>query len=905
MRMQPLAIAISCLLGASSSAWAEQSAAEQVERIEVTGSRIKRVDMEGATPITTITADELAKSGFATVGDALRSSNLNAFGSWGGGSNNGWGSQATVQLKGASAFNTLTLLDGKRMAKSPVLDGGAANINTIPMAAVERIEILTDGASAIYGTDAIAGVVNIILKKDFEGIQLDGRMDRPSNEGGDSSNLSFTGGLNSDKGHLVFTFEHYEQKPIMQSQRWFTQPFVVPGGDASDYQDWVNVSPTGRVLTQGAAGNWVYSAPFANSDRDCADVYGDKFVGVLNDSDYPGDTLCAYDYTKAAATTVDQSRNNTLLHYTYELSDSLQLTARAYWAANETRDISAPVPAWISIPNGLPAYTTAEGLELVELVADPSAGMNFRFDTAGDRVAEHHDNIFDYLLALNGTADFISWDLAFNYNKYSNFTWGTGYQLKGASSDLIGHWDTNSNSFVGWDPRDPNSPMPGGATANYDKRMTATYLDINGGASMDLFELPGGFSALYIGASYREESLDSKVDALAEAGMITGGNGGSGGEGEREVWATYFEFMLPLFDSLELNLAGRYDDYSDFGGTFNPQLSLRYRPLESLMLRASWGTGFRAPTLSDLYQGTSESYGDITNYLSCYDNQEDIDSCSRTDNAPTLTGGNLELEAEESESYNLGLVWDINDNFNVSVDYWSLEITNMIEELSASEIVRTQARLWQAADAQGQPRPDVSDIYPGTAISRLGNGRIDYVQSQKLNLGRSEREGLDLSFSGTLETEFGDWKLGLGWSHYFKYTYTYASAGEQVLGDDVAGREGTPEDRLNLTLDWNYGDHAVSYFSNFIGSQTSWDVLDDSWDPAVGQTIDDGKLYELDSIWYHNLSYTYTLPWNNSLSLGVTNLTDEDPVLAYDGSYNSNLYDIRGRTYWAGFRQAF
>lgn len=124
--------------------------------------------MEGATPITTITADELAKSGFATVGDALRSSNLNAFGSWGGGSNNGWGSQATVQLKGASAFNTLTLLDGKRMAKSPVLDGGAANINTIPMAAVERIEILTDGASAIYGTDAIAGVVNIILKKDFE-----------------------------------------------------------------------------------------------------------------------------------------------------------------------------------------------------------------------------------------------------------------------------------------------------------------------------------------------------------------------------------------------------------------------------------------------------------------------------------------------------------------------------------------------------------------------------------------------------------------------------------------------------------------------------------------------------------------------------------------------------------------
>lgn len=172
--------------------FAADNSDETVERIEVTGSRIKRIDMEGASPITTITADELAKSGFSTVGDALRSSNLNAFGSWGGGSNNGWGSQATVQLKGASAFHTLTLLDGKRMAKSPVMDGGAANINTIPMAAVERIEILTDGASAIYGTDAIAGVVNIILKKDFEGIQFDARMDRPTQEGGDSSNMSFT-----------------------------------------------------------------------------------------------------------------------------------------------------------------------------------------------------------------------------------------------------------------------------------------------------------------------------------------------------------------------------------------------------------------------------------------------------------------------------------------------------------------------------------------------------------------------------------------------------------------------------------------------------------------------------------------------------------------------------------------
>lgn len=896
MKYSKLATSLTMMFGAYSITCvaAEQTGTDKMERVEVTGSHIKRIDLEGATPITVITADELASAGFATVGDALRSSNLNAFGSWGGGSNNSWGSQSTVQLKGASAFHTLTLLDGKRMAKSPVLDGGAANINTIPMAAVERIEILTDGASAIYGTDAIAGVINIILRKDFEGVQFTARGDRPSQDGGDSGNLSFTGGLTSDKGNLVFTFEHYEQDPIMLSERWYTRPFVKEGGDPNDVQDWVNVSSTGRVLKQGGAGGWVWSAPFANDDLSCADVYGKDFIGVLDDSNYPGDTLCAYDYNNAAANSVDSRRDNTLVHYTYDINDDIQLTARAYWAANETKDISAPVPADIAIPNGLPAYTTAEGLQLVELVADPDAKVGYRFDTAGDRIAEHQDNIYDYLIGLDGTYGDVTWELSANYNKYSNFTWGTGYQLAGATTDLVGSWDEDSNSFVGWDPRDPNSELPPGATANYDKRMVATYLDISGGASMDLFELPGGFAAMYLGASYREETLDSKVDALADAGMIIGGSGGSGGQGERDVSAVYTELLVPVLEGVELNLAGRYDNYSDFGSTFNPQVSLSYQPIDAVLLRASWGTGFRAPTLSDLYQGTSEGFGWIKNYLGCYGNGEDIDSCDRWDYGATRVGGNEDLEAEESTSYNLGLVWDITDTINISVDYWNLETENLIERLDASEIVKTQAKLWEAADEAGVARPDVGTVYPGTSINQLGNGRIDYVVSQKLNIGLSERSGIDVSADALFETEIGDFRLGLGWSHYLEYKYTYSEAGVQILGDDIAGREDTPDNRINLTADYNWQDLTLSYYGNFIGSQKSWDLIEGT-----------EELYEVDSIWYHNLTANYELPWNNSVAVGVTNLTDEDPSFRYDGTYDSNIYSIRGRTYWASFTQSF
>jgi iron complex outermembrane receptor protein len=209
-----LAVMISSCCALTSSVQAEGTTnAEEVERIAITGSRIKRVDIEGASPITVIEAADLLKAGFTTIGDALRDSNLNAFGSWGGGSNNSWSSQSTVQLKGASSQHTLVLLDGKRLSKSPVLDGGASNLNIIPMAAVERVEILTDGASAIYGSDAIAGVINIIIKKDFEGIRFDLHTEHPSLDGGEQNRFSFTGGLSSEKGNLVIPWS------IMSNQK--------------------------------------------------------------------------------------------------------------------------------------------------------------------------------------------------------------------------------------------------------------------------------------------------------------------------------------------------------------------------------------------------------------------------------------------------------------------------------------------------------------------------------------------------------------------------------------------------------------------------------------------------------------------------------------------------------------
>ena len=871
------------------------NADEEIERISVTGSRIKRMDIEGASPITIISSADLINSGFTTVGEALRQSNLNAFGSWGGGSNNGWASQNTVQLKGASAQHTLTLLDGRRMAKSPVLDGGATNLNTIPMAAVERIEILTDGASAIYGTDAIAGVINIILKKNFEGMEIKAKAERPSLEGGDANSFSITGGLSSDKGSLIFTIEHYQQDIIMQSARDYTQPHLLEGGDPTDANDWSNLSWTGRVLKQGGAGGWAWEHPFAN-DTGCGDVYGDKFIGPVNDRNYAGDSLCMFDYTQDAGQSVASKRDNTLLNYTYNVSDNIELTARAYWAKTETQDISAPTPATISVPQGLPAYTTDAGLELKELYADPWAGVGYRFDTAGNRIGEHHDTVYDYTIALEGTEDSFEWDVAVSYNNYVNFTWGTGYLLDGAQNDLVGAWNNDTNQFEGWDPRDPNSALPAGATANYDKRMTADYLDFSGGVSFDLIELPSGELGVYVGASYRKESLDSQVDALAESGRIIGGNGGSGGKGDREVSAAYFEMMIPVLDSLEVNLAGRYDDYSDFGGTFNPQVSVRYNPIESVMLRGSYGEGFRAPTLADLNQGITEGFGTLTNYIGCYEAGDAIDSCDLREEAATQTGGNPDLGPEESQTMNLGLVWDITDNIDFSLDYWKLDTDGLIQGISSNELLQTQAKLYEAADAQNIPRPDISLVYPGAAIALLPNGRIDHVTAPVINIGETEREGIDIAVNANFETDFGEFDFGVNISKYLTYKYTYVDDGISIISEDQAGRHDVPDVRININIDYTLNDHSIHYFTNYTSAQATWDYN--------GEDEESG-LYEIDAHMTHNLSYNYMTPWNSSVTLGVNNLTDEEPEFDKWGGFNGNLYDIRGRIYYASFSQSF
>ncbi|ADN76892.1 TonB-dependent receptor [Ferrimonas balearica DSM 9799] len=878
---------------ATAPVWAEETSNnEEPERIEVTGSHIKRIDMEGASPVTVLSAEDLINTGFSTVGDALRSSNLNSFGSWGGGANNGWGSQSTVALKGSSAFHTLVLLDGHRMAKSPVMDGGAANLNTIPMAAVERIEILTDGASAIYGTDAIAGVINIILRKEFSGVEVAAKGEWPEAEGGESNHYTFTGGISGDLGSVVFTWEHYERDAIFMKDRDYSRNQLKEGGDPRYVYDYTGLSASGRTLVR-SSDSWDYLVPLTSGDCSAYNTSGkNEFFGPLEDASYPNDRICAYDYTLEAAIQNDQRRDNALVNYRYNINDEIALTARAYWAYNETIDTSAPTPAGIWFDKDLPSYTTAEGHELVEVFNGDH--MLYRFNTMGNRRAEHNDSILDFMIALDGSHDLLSWDFSFNHNRYNNFTWGQNYIHTPSLTDAVGDYNAETGEFEGWDPRDPYSEVPDAVKANYDKRNESSYWEAMGGVSVDVFELPGGTTSVYVGASYREEAYRSEVDAQAEAGNVYGGNGGAGGTAEREVWAAYFEMLFPILDNLELNVAGRYDDYSDFGDTFNPQVALRYNPIEDLMFRASWGTGFRAPTLTDLYSGLQEGYGWRKNYVRCYDNGTSPADCGEWDYAAAYTGGNEDLEPEESESYNFGAVWNIGDNHYVKADYWHLELENLIQDYNPNLVLLSQVFLWENGVDEY-----IGDVVPGLGYEIGANGRLQGIYSLTGNFGASEREGLDIELGGNYETQLGDIGWNLAWSHYLKYTeeYTDEETGETAVSEDKAGRKYYPDDRINVSVDWTLGDHAVALYAYYISKQ------ENDWvDPETGVR----EVYDqFDSYTSVNASYTYHLPWQGSLSVGGRNLFDEDPRLDENGETDTALYDIRGRTWYATYKQSF
>ncbi|GIU24218.1 TonB-dependent receptor [Shewanella schlegeliana] len=837
----------------------EEESADSVERIEVTGSRIKRGDLEGASPVTTITAEDMKVEGNFTVADALRNSNLNSFGSFSERSGSSAQSQATIDLRGAGSSRTLVLIDGKRFPGSPTLGGSSANLNAIPMAAVERIEILTDGASSTYGSDAIAGVVNIIMKKDFQGLEFTvGGGTRERDSGLTSKEFSVLAGYEMDKGNITFAWDHQDRKGISDADRDYTAAKI--NGDYDTAQAYVDTDGWSIYGATVAAPDFSTASASPLCDDLIAEYGSDTFRKVKADVDWsPGSEYCMYAYGNVSYNKASIDRNTVYVDANYEVAEDVEWFGRVMFTQNKSFGRYAPpAAAWnnMSADNPNNPY-------------DEETKGYFRWVGIGTRDGNVTDYNQDYLTGLRGTIsawDDASWEFYYHYNQADNKSVGEYYlSYSGLAYNQANDIDLGSEEGIE------------NMKATTLTQGSAVFNQYNAGINFDAFELPGGEAGHYFGMEYFEQDYSEVYDAQSEAGLIGGSAGNSAG-GDRQVWAAFYEVALPVVDSVEVNLAIRYDDYSDFGGNTAPKASVRWQALENIVFRASYSEAFRAPALDQLYAATTFSAETGTDYPFCETNGISREDCS-SGQIDTYISANDNLGPETSKYTNVGVVWDVIDELGIKVDYFNLNIDNVISQRSNTGVMEGiyDGSLTPTSTFYVERAPSTPSGGLGKAL-KVGTG---YANGDKLEI-----EGIDVSLSSAFETEIGDFNINWHNSFITKYVQEDAAGGDSV---DTAGWAGQPDYRANLTAIYSIGDNSFSWNANYISS--------------TYETKDEGKL---DSWLIHNISYSYDIGSYGRINLGVNNLTDEDPVLSSDGKYEDpSLYNNYGREYRASYTLKF
>ena len=851
------------------SAQEDDAEAKETEEVLVTGSRISRSTLNTISQETiVISAEDMKIQGDISVADALRSSNLNSLGSFRESSGNSAQSNATIDLRGVGAGRTLVMVNGRRVAGSPSLGGGGTvNLNMIPFSAVDRIEIVADGASAIYGSDAVAGVVNIILKRNYDGFKVSGRFGDRDRDDGEEQSLSMLFGATSNKGSVTFGIEYDMRDPIFDADREFTKAKYSDldgDGDILGYGETVGVSFYGYTVI-----NPQYNGqPFNRDDPNTWLVYpgancqddpqGTGFVGKMrSDLVFGPDTgyYCGYAYALVSANRASLERLNTWVSAEYEINDSLEVYMDAIISDNESFGRYAPPAA--------PGPT---------IPGDPRNDVGatsgwFRWVDIGTRDNFVNDTMVDINTGLKWeVTDNIKVDMNYSHSEYRSSSVGMYYLSYGGLEYNIAYGIDDFDTFVS------NIKH----TTHNDDRLTLTRW--SGGVQWDMFDMAGGTAAVYLGAEYYEIQYSALVDAQSEAGLV-GGSAGNSAEGYRDVTAYMAEAVFPVFDWMEISAAIRADDYSDFGSASSPRLGVAVAVpgYEQLRFRASWGEGFRAADLSDLYGATSFSASGGTDFWACEQTGQDPCPSRQFD---TYIGSNPNLDAEESESMSFGVDWDFWESdmmsWKASATWISLELDNTIDYVSAQDLLNQD----YSSRTSGGPGSQYVQRSATGAVVRIDAGFVNGAIAQK-------REALDLGLAGTIDTAFGVFSLRYTGTKYLKYET------EEVYGNgvllDIVGTLGFPEWRSNVQATWAWNNFFANAGWDFIGESESraGDEKYDSWDQL-------------------NASVGYNFGEWGQITIGANNITDEDPLLNDFGTEVAEYqYPKVGRVVYAEYTIEF
>lgn len=863
------------------------SQTQQLERVEITGSSLRRVDAETALPVTVIRTEDLVKQGVTSVEQAMQriAANQSGFGvSQAIGATTGGKAEADLRglsaASGTNANKTLVLLNGRRIANH-ALDAAAADLNAIPLAAIDRIEVLRDGASAVYGTDAIGGVINFILRRDYQGVEV-GAEWQPVQEtgGGDTvraNAIAGWGSLAKNGWNVMGAIDWRKQKVLEAASRNFSRTGVL-GPTTAD----LNAGTSGTSFP-GDAGGFEPSAP------NCAPP-SSLFNG----------TSCRYDFTRDIDIIPQNEQITALLRGSLALGANHTLSAEYVYANNEATSRVAPAPTSMFIPSTSPFFPAGAPVSNVPGFGS-GAVANWRMVPAGKRTSGDDTTTERMMLELTGA--FIGWDYRTAIGRSKNeveTSVSNGYVndslvqagiISGAVNPFGAQSAAGTAAIAAAQVVAPTSV--GENTVDFaDFRVTR-----------DLLQMRGGPLAMALGAEFRkEESFFENLPITGELGSL-GLDPDADTSGDRKVTALYTEFAIPVLRNVEVTLAGRWDHYSDFGNTVNPKIGLRYQPTQQLLLRGSFNTGFRAPTLYEIYQPPSLTFTS--------DNYDDPLLCPGGTPVPGASGGVVcgqqtlqrlsgpvgvglpadALDPEESKTFTVGFVFEPIRSVSFGIDYWDIKVKDQIAPIPEQAIFGDPAKYASSFVRCSQLSPvDTPGVIDRTDADVCLNyptfDPIAYIDSTTRNLGELRTSGIDVAVNWRSDaTAYGRWSVGLDGTYVRKYKYQREQGGEFL---DAAG---------------DYSDNAPVFRWQHVFT-VNWGA--GPWSFVVANRYKSGYTDQGGASGVSNYStYDTTLTWagrNLTLTGGILNLTDEDPprsvqATTFQRGYDPRFTDPRGRTF--------
>lgn len=874
--------------------------ATQLDKVTVTGSRIKRAEVEGPAPVVVVTSQDIEKQGFNTVYDAL-----NTLSQFTGSVQNELSSGSFTQnasflnLRGLGPGYQLVLINGRRATDYPLPYNGqsnAVNLANIPAAAIDRIEILSGGASAIYGSDAVAGVVNVIMKTNFEGDTVTLRGGTTTRGGGDSGRLQWVGGKTGSNWSITYAFEAMEREAIYASQRDFMDSYR--DDPSVDPADATAVESVRFTVNRGAGA--IREWPAAGGLNEVCGRFA-EFETFKSAPSAAAPNRCGYfGYPATQSIRNSDSTQSGYLYGTYDFTGGLQAWGQLSASRSEAKLASATrffaSGAALGITNHYdPQFGGTVGN--VQRILTPSE--------IGSIGAQNNyvEKSLDVAFGLRGNiADRFDWDATVSHSRYSaddNFNWPVASRIRdffygpqlGTRPNGLPIYRLNVDRLM-----NPLSPEDVAAFSdNFSSTADSQASQATFGISGDLFELPAGPLSMAGVLEAARQKYDISPDYRMEQDY-TGNDGplsrtATGGGGDRNRYAVGLELSIPIVSTLKANLAGRYDKYDDASsvdGASTWMAGLEWRPFDSLLLRGSHATSFRAPDMHYIFAKPSGFF--LNNALDEYlcrrdglDPLSNADCGSGTTYSYSIQGereGNRNLKEETGKSTTIGFVWDVMDRMSLSVDYYNIELKGAVKDISYSYLMRNEAdcRLGKTRDGQTVDGTSAACDYFRSLVTREGinpvtgedESVIDY-HSVPFNQANQKTSGLDVAWKYKIDTDrWGNFDLGLNWTHVLKLEdQEFPGSGTRNVRDHK--QFFNFRSRINWNVGWERDDWASNIYGYRWGSLPNWEETG-----RIGSYV----------IWNANIQKKIT----NKATIGLYVNNVFDTLSPKDNSYNQYPY---------------